>query len=67
MYPFRIFVSYSHCDYEKAQQVNWHAPTVMARLRSFDREFAEFYRQSGLAPGASRQAAIAEIEKLLAS
>ena len=39
---------------------NWHAPTVMARLRSFDREFAELYRQTGLPPAASRQVAINE-------
>ncbi len=45
---------------------SWHAPTVLGWVRKFDQEFEELYRQSDLQPGASRTAAIAQIERIIA-
>jgi hypothetical protein len=45
---------------------SWHAPTVLRWVRKFDQEFQELYKQSGLEPGASRKAAIEQIEKIIA-
>lgn len=42
-----------------------HAPTVLDRLRRFDREFEELQRASGLTANASRRAAIERIRAVL--
>jgi hypothetical protein len=43
----------------------WHAPTVLQRVREFDREFDGYLRQQRTRPTASRRAAIARIEEIL--
>jgi hypothetical protein len=44
---------------------HWHAPTVLQRVREFDREFDGYLRQQGCRPTASRRAAISRIAQIL--
>ena len=44
----------------------WHAATVLKKLRQFDRDFAWILKRAGVAPEASRDAAIRAVEEEIA-